>query len=133
MAQTKKTDFFNGNSGNVWIKGEQVGHVTKGSITKQIEYEDVPLSTGGNARIEVGHKYAITISYKKVGSENITALSSSDDIDVILANSNMNGEVQKRYKAIGVTFDEETLIDFEKRKVQEIELKGECEDVQELQ
>ncbi|WP_163468470.1 phage tail tube protein [Fusobacterium sp. IOR10] len=133
MAKTKKTDFFNGNSGNVWVRGEQVGQIIKGSISKQIEYEDVPLSTGGNARVEVGHKFSIAITYKKIGSENVKAFSSSDDIDVILANKNMSGEKQKRFKAIGVTFDEETLIDFEKRKVQEVELKGECEDVQELQ
>lgn len=133
MAKGRKTDFFNGNKGNVWINGEQVGQVTKGKLSKQIEYEDVPLGTGGNARIEVGHKYPIEITYKSLGSENIKAFSSSDDIDIILSNSNISGEKQKRYKAIGVTFDEETLVDFEKRKVQEIELKGEAEDIQELQ
>ena len=61
------------------------------------------------------------------------AFNESDDISLIVATTNISGNVTKRLKLDGVTFDEEVLVDFEKNKVTEIELSGQAETFEWLQ
>ena len=51
----------------------------------------------------------------------------NEDISVIMANSNISDTKRNRIKLDGVTFDEETLMNFEKHKVEEVELTGQAE------
>ena len=55
-----------------------------------------------------------------------------EDITVIMNDANINGTKKRRVKCDGVTFDEETLISFEKGKVKEITLNGQAETVTDL-
>ena len=51
---------------------------------------------------------------------------------IIMNDANINGTKKRRVKCDGVTFDEETLISFEKGKVKEITLNGQAETVTDL-
>ena len=43
---SKRTEFFNGNSGEVWIAGTKVGTISKGKVTIKQNYEDIPAIDG---------------------------------------------------------------------------------------
>lgn len=75
----------------------------------------------------------MTMTYKNTGIEDLKAFNESDDVSVIMSETNINGDVTRRVKADGVTFDDETLIQFEKNKVGEIELSGQAETYEILQ
>ena len=57
----------------------------------------------------------------------------NEDISLIASNSNIADSSRRRVRCDGVTFDEQTLIDFEKHKVQEIELNGQAESAEILE
>lgn len=129
-----KNDFFNGNKGSVFINGNEIGTITKGKATKKKEYESFVAPSGmGKTRVLVGETYTIGITYKPTSTDDFDAFNDNEDITVILADENINGKITKRLKCINVTFDEETLINFEKNKVSEIELSGEFESKEWLQ
>lgn len=124
----KKNDFFNGNKGQLWINGKEVLSVIKAKVIRKIKYEDVPSQFGdGNTRVKVGETIEFSGTFKYFGTEDMDAFNENEDISLIVANSNISSKVTKRLKLDGVTFDEETLIDFEKGKVQEVELSGQAE------
>ena len=128
---TENKTLFNGNDATVWINGIPVLFCTKGKIVKKIEYEEIPAPTGGGKkRIEVGHTIEVSMTCKSTGTENVSL--DSDDIEVIMADINIGGTLLKKIKASGVTFDEQTLIDFEKNKVTELELTGQAEEYKSL-
>lgn len=127
-----KKGHFTGNSAIVWINGLPILTCHKGKVVKKIKYEDIPAETGGGTeRIEVGHSYEISLSYRPTGFEK-GALLISSDMSIIMTNVNNNGTMLEKVKLEGITFDEETLIDFEKNKLQEIELSGQAATVKTL-
>lgn len=130
----KKNDFFNGNKGSVFIDGTEIGTVTKGKASTKKEYESFPSPNGaGKIRVPTGETYTISLTYKPTSEDDFDAFNENEDITVILADENINGKATKRLKCMNVTFDEETLINFEKNKVSEIELSGEFESKEWLQ
>jgi len=129
---TENKSFFNGNNAMVWINGLPILSCHKGKVVKKIKYDELPAATGGGTvRVEVGHTYEVSMSYRPTGIEK-AALLLSDDMSIIMTDVNINGTVLKKVKADGITFNEETLIDFEKNKVSEIELSGQAEKVKTL-
>ena len=129
-----KNVYFNGNKGEVWINGILVFTAYKASIIKKNKYEEFPSPTGnGTTRVLVGYSIEVTMTYKNTGIEDLKAFNESDDVSVIMSETNINGDVTRRVKADGVTFDDETLIQFEKNKVGEIELSGQAETYEILQ
>lgn len=129
-----KNDFFNGKKGTVFIDGTEIGTITKGVAKTKKEYESFSSPNGaGKIRVPTGETHTISITYKPTSQDDFDAFNESDDITVILANENINGKATKRLKCINVTFDEETLVEFEKDKVGEIELSGEFEEKEWLQ
>lgn len=134
MANPKKNDYFNGNKGKLWVNGEEVVTVTKSKAVRKNKYEEIPAPIGdGTVRIKVGETIEFSGTFKFLGSENLDAFNESEDISLILANTNISGKITKRLKLDGVTFDEEVLVDFEKNKVTEIELSGQAETMEWLQ
>lgn len=135
MGKPIKNDFFSGNNGEVWIGGKKVLTCHKASLVENIEYEEIPDPTnpGNTQRIEIGRNYDVSISYRPTGEEEFDAFLKDDDISIILSNKNIRGDKGVRYKAIGVTFDKNTLVEFERKKVQEIELPGKAVTVEKLQ
>ncbi|MGL4365633.1 MAG: phage tail tube protein [Cetobacterium sp.] len=134
MANPKKNDYFNGNKGKLWINGEEVVTVGKSKVVRKIKYEEHPAPTGdGIARVKVGQTIEFSGTFKFLGTESLDAFNESDDISLIVATTNISGNVTKRLKLDGVTFDEEVLVDFEKNKVTEIELSGQAETFEWLQ
>lgn len=68
------------------------------------------------------------MTYRRTGTEReIEMFNHNEDISVIMANSNISDTKRNRIKLDGVTFDEETLMNFEKHKVEEVELTGQAE------
>ena len=68
------------------------------------------------------------MTYRPTGAEwEIDAFNLNEDITVIMANSNIADTARRRVKCDGVTFDEQSLINFEKHKVEEVELSGQAE------
>lgn len=123
----KKNDYFNGNKGKLWINGIAVLTVSKSKVIRKIKYEEVPAPIGdGTIRIKVGETVEFTGTFKST-DEDFDGFNESQDISLVLSNENIAGNITKRLKLEGVTFDEETLIDFEKGKVFEIELSGQAE------
>lgn len=131
----KSTTYFTGNSANIWVDNEEMISATKGSVKSSFEYEEVPVENGlGKRRILVGEDHDVTLTYKNIGEVNLSEIFDiTKDIDVIMSNENVSGAVTKRVKAINVTFDDRTWVDFEKKTVGEIELTGKAEAVEELQ
>lgn len=130
----KKNDYFNGNKGKVWINGVPAVTITKGKAIRKIKYEEVPIpGRDTSARIKVGETIEISLTLKLLGDEDFDAFNESEDISVIIANENISGKILKRLKLDGVTFDEESLVDFEKGKVGEIELSGQAQSYEWLQ
>lgn len=128
MANPKKNDFFNGNKGKLWFDGKEVLTVIKCKVVRKIKYEEIPAPIGdGMIRIKVGETTEFSGTFKYLGDEDLDLFNESEDISLIVANESMSGRVNKRLKLDGVTFDEETLIEFEKNKVCEVELSGQAE------
>lgn len=133
MATSKRTDYFNGNKGEVWIGGTKIGTASKGKVEKKITYEEVdnPDVSGGKIRVPTGFTNEISITYKSTGKEEeIDMFNLNEDITVILSDSNIAGSKKSRVKCDGVTFDTQTFINFEKGKVKEVELAGQAETVE---
>lgn len=131
--KTSGNAFFNGNTGTLWVNGLPIINCYKAKIVKKNKYEDIPAPIGdGTVRVKTGHTIDVSFAYKKTGLENIADLT-GDDISIIVAETNIAGTIIKRTKAEGITFDEETLADFEKGKVGEIEFAGQAETCEELQ
>ena len=132
---SKRTEFFNGNKGELWIAGTQVGTCSKCKITKKITYEDIPAINGnGFIRVPVAENYEIAATFRSNGEEfDIDMFNLEEDISVIASNSNIADTARRRVRCDGVTFDEQTLIDFEKHKVQEVELNGQAESAEILE
>lgn len=127
-----KKGFFNGNNGVVWVNGIPLLNCHKAKAVKKPKYEEIPAITGGGTvRVEVGHTYEISLAYRPSGIEKASFLT-SDDLSIIMSNVNIGGTFFEKAKLEGITFDEETIIDFEKNKVQEIELSGQAETVKSL-
>ena len=135
MGKPIKNDFFSGNKGEVWIDGVKVITCHKGTITENIEYEEVPDpdNPGRTQRVEIGRNYDVSLSYRPTGEEDFEAFKSDDDVSVIMSDKNIRGDKSIRWKAVGVTFDSQTLVNFERKKVQEIELTGKAVSVEKLQ
>lgn len=130
----KKNEYFNGNKGQLWLNGKAVLTVEKAKVIRKPKYEEVPDGkTGGTRRVEVGHTIEFTGTFIYSGEEDLDLYNPSEEIDGIIANENMSGRITKRLKLMDMTFDEETLIDFEKGKVQKIELSGQAAEHQWLQ
>ncbi|MEG0730382.1 MAG: hypothetical protein RR421_03650, partial [Cetobacterium sp.] len=107
---------------------------TKSKAVRKNKYEEIPAPIGdGTVRVKVGETIEFSGTFKFLGSENLDAFNESEDISLILANTNISGKITKRLKLDGVTFDEEVLVDFEKNKVAEIELSGQAETMEWLQ
>ena len=134
MSKAIKNSFFSGNNGEVWVDGKKVLTCHKGSIVENIEYEEIPDpdNPGLTQRVEVGRNYDVSISFRPTGEEDFFVLS-DDDISVIMSDKNIRKDITKRYKAIGVTFDTNPLINFERKKVQEIELTGKAVSAEKMQ
>lgn len=135
MGKPIKNDFFSGNNGEVWVDGKKVITCHKASIVENIEYEEVPdpMNPGNTQRVEIGRNYDVTISYRPTGEEEFNAFLTEDDVSVIVSDKNIRKDKTKRYKAVGVTFDTNTLVNFERKKVEEIELTGKAVSVEKLQ
>ncbi|WP_293958302.1 hypothetical protein [uncultured Fusobacterium sp.] len=132
---SKRSGYHNGNSGEVWIAGKKVGTCNKGEVKTKYNYEEVdnPEVPGGKIRVLTGKINEISVSYKSTGTEEeIDMFNLDEDITVIMNDANINGTKKRRVKCDGVTFDEETLISFEKGKVKEITLNGQAETVTDL-
>lgn len=132
---SKRSGYHNGNSGEVWIVGKKVGTCNKGEVKTKYNYEEVdnPEVPGGKIRVLTGKINEISVSYKSTGTEEeIDMFNLDEDITVIMNDANINGTKKRRVKCDGVTFDEETLISFEKGKVKEITLNGQAETVTDL-
>ena len=132
---SKRSGYHNGNSGEVWIAGKKVGTCNKGEVKTKYNYEEVdnPEVPGGKIRVLTGKTNEISVSYKSTGTEEeIDMFNLDEDITVIMNDANINGTKKRRVKCDGVTFDEETLISFEKGKVKEITLNGQAETVTDL-
>ena len=132
---SKRSGYHNGNSGEVWIAGKKVGTCNKGEEKTKYNYEEVdnPEVPGGKIRVLTGKINEISVSYKSTGTEEeIDMFNLDEDITVIMNDANINGTKKRRVKCDGVTFDEETLISFEKGKVKEITLNGQAETVTDL-
>lgn len=128
MANPKKNDYFSGNKGNLWINGKEVLTVVKAKAIRKPKYEEIPAPIGdGTVRVKVGEILEFNGTFKYLGTEELDAFNEEEDVSLVIANTNISDKVTKRLKLDGVTFDEETLIDFEKGKVQEIELSGQAE------
>lgn len=132
---SKRSGYHNGNSGEVWVAGKKVGTCNKGEVKTKYNYEEVdnPEVPGGKIRVLTGKINEISVSYKSTGTEEeIDMFNLDEDITVIMNDANINGTKKRRVKCDGVTFDEETLISFEKGKVKEITLNGQAETVTDL-
>ena len=132
---SKRSGYHNGNSGEVWIAGKKVGTCNKGEVKTKYNYEEVdnPEVPGGKIRVLTGKINEISVSYKSTGTEEeIDIFNLDEDITIIMNDANINGTKKRRVKCDGVTFDEETLISFEKGKVKEITLNGQAETVTDL-
>lgn len=133
-AAIKKNEYFNGNKGQLWLNGKEILTVKKAKVVRKPKYEEVPDgNTGGIRRVVVGYTIEFSGTFIYSGLENLDLFNESEEIDGIIANTNMSGKVTKRLKLLDMTFDEETLVDFENGKVQEIELAGQAADMQWLQ
>lgn len=133
-AAIKKNEYFNGNKGQLWLNGKEVLTVKKVKVVRKPKYEEVPDgNTGGIRRVAVGYTIEFSGTFIYSGLESLDLFNESEEIDGIVANTNMSGKVTKRLKLLDMTFDEETLIDFEIGKVQEIELAGQAAEMQWLQ
>lgn len=126
---SKRTEYFNGNSGEVWIAGTKVGTVSKGKIVKKQNYEEIPAPDGnGVVRVPTFETIEVAMTFRLTGAEwEIDAFNLDEDITVIMANSNIADTARRRVRCDGVTFDEQSLINFEKHKVEEVELSGQAE------
>lgn len=130
----KKNDYFNGNKGKVWINGIPAITITKGKAIRKIKYEEVSIpGKDTSARVKVGETIEVSLTLKLLGDEDFDAFNESEDISVIIVNENISGKILKRLKLDGVTFDEESLVDFEKGKVGEVELSGQAQSYEWLQ
>lgn len=132
---SKRTEYFNGNKGELWIAGTQIGTCSKCKIVKKITYEEIPAPTGdGFVRVPVAVNYEVSALFRSNGQEyDVDMFNLNEDISVIASNSNIADSTRRRVRCDGVTFDEQTLIDFEKHKVQEIEINGQAESVEILE
>lgn len=128
----KRSGYYNGNKGEIWIGGVKIGTCNKGEAKTKYNYEEVdnPDVPGGKIRVLTGQTHEISATYRSTGSEEeIDMFNSDEDITVILADANIDGVYKKRVKCDGVTFDEQTHISFEKGKVKEIQLQGQAETI----
>lgn len=127
MAQ--RTRYFNGNKGKAWVAGSKIPTTFKGHADKVQNYEEIPAENGdGVIRVPTSSKLELSISYKKTGAEwEIDMFDLEKDITVILAEENIDGSIRRRCKFDGVTWDKQSLINFEKQKVGEVELTGQAE------
>lgn len=132
---SKRTEYFNGNNGELWIAGTKIGTASKGKVVKKQNYEEVPNPDvlGGVIRVPTNHTWEISLTYRPTGVEEIDMFNLEEDIAVIMSNANIADTTRKRIKCDGVTFDEQSLINFEKHKVEEIELSGQAETVEILE
>lgn len=133
---SKRTEYFNGNSGELWAVGTKIGTVSKGRIVKKQNYEEIPNPdvSGGVIRVPTNHTWEISFTFRPTGAEReIDMYNLDEDIAVIMSDSNIADTARRRIKCDGVTFDEQSLINFEKHKVEEIELSGQAETVEELE
>ncbi|MGL6113504.1 MAG: phage tail tube protein [Cetobacterium sp.] len=134
MANISKNDYFNGNKGQLWLNGKEILTVKKCKVVRKPKYEEIPDGmTGGTRRVLVGHTIEFSGTFIYLGNEDLDLFNESEEVDGVIANTNMAGKVTKRLKLLDMTFDEETLLDFERGKVQEIELSGQAVDSQWLQ
>lgn len=126
---SKRTEYFNGNSGEVWITGTKVGTVSKGKVVKKQNYEEIPAPDGnGVVRVPTFETIEVAMTFRPTGAEwEIDAFNLDEDVTVIMANSNIADTARRRVRCDGVTFDEQSLINFEKHKVEEVELSGQAE------
>lgn len=133
--KAKRTGYYNGNSGEVWIAGVKIGTCNKGKVTTKIKYEEVdnPDVPGGKIRVKVGETHEVSLTYKSTGKEEDLDIFDPDkDVTVIMNDATINGVNKNRIKCDGVTFDERVRVDFEKGKVKEISLQGQSERVTEI-
>ncbi|MGL6063764.1 MAG: phage tail tube protein [Fusobacteriaceae bacterium] len=134
MGVPKGNQYFNGNKGEVWINGIPAITCYKGEIIKKNKYEDIPAPTGdGTIRVFTGHTIEVSLAYRRTGVEDFEAFRTSEDVSLIIAETNIDGKITRRIKADGITFNDETLSKFEKNKVGEIELSGQAETYEVLQ
>ena len=126
---SKRTEYFNGNSGEVWITGTKVGTVSKGKVVKKQNYEEIPAPDGnGVVRVPTFETIEVAMTFRPTGAEwEIDAFNLDEDVTVIMANSNIADTARRRVRCDWVTFDEQSLINFEKHKVEEVELSGQAE------
>lgn len=133
----KKNDYFNGNKGELWVNGKQVMTAMKVNSKRKFKYEEFPSPIGdGTVRVKIGEEIEISIAFKLTSEDEphkFDAFNESEDIEIIAADTNMSGTSAKRGKFTGITFDEESLINWEKNKLGEIELTGKAEEFDWLQ
>lgn len=133
---SKRTTYFNGSSGELWVLGEKIGTVSKGKVVKKQNYEEIPNPDvkGGVIRVPTNHTWEISFTFRPTGEQDkIDMFNLDEDVAVIMSNANIADTARRRVKCDGVTFDEQSLIDFEKHKVGEIELSGQAETVETLE
>lgn len=126
---SRRTAFFNGNKGEVWLNGTKIGAVSKGKVVKKQNYEEIPAESGdGVIRVPTNHTIEVNFTFRSTGEEfDIDMFNLGEDVSLIMSNANINDTARRRIKCDGLTWDEQVLIDFEKHKVQEIELAGQAE------
>lgn len=126
---SRRTAFFNGNKGEIWCNGVKIGTASKGKVVKKLNYEEIPAESGdGVIRVPTNHTIEVTVTFRSTGEEfDIDMFNLGEDVSIIMSNSNINDTTRRRIKCDGLTWDEQTLIDFEKHKVQEIELSRQAE------
>lgn len=132
---SKRVEFFNGNSGEVWIAGTKIGTISKGKIVKKQNYEEIPALEGdGRIRVPSDSTIEVSMSYRPTGEYwSVDMFNLEEDVTVIMANTNIVSGAKRRVKCISVTFDEQSLINFEKHKIEEIELNGQAEKIEILE
>lgn len=126
-------NYNSGNKGTIWINGIPILNCYKASIEKKIEYEEIPHPTkpGSKIRVEVGYTIEVGFAFKKTLETKLIDFG-SDDITMIMTDTNNNTTVVETTEASGITFDSTVIKAFEKGKVGEIEMSGQAEDMREL-
>jgi len=125
MVETfKANDVISGTYGSIWIGTEKFAQCNKFEAKCTFKYEDVDISEQlGSDRKFVGYEIKGTITLSKVDSSLVKQLAeginkgSMPVFKVVARNADPSAKGQERVELIDVTFDEMTLLSFERKKL----------------
>ena len=137
-ANSRSNQYWNGSNGQIWLDDSEFDKVKSYEIKMTIEWEDIPAGLRQD-RMLLGYEYEGSFAYRKSDKNHRSLMDKVfesyakgivPEVSIVGKAFNKATGITERIKAIGITFDELTIMNWEEKSATEVEVPFKAYDVE---